>query len=174
MHDLIYAFKIIVIGPGAVGKTSIINRFVKNEFALKYKLTIGTDFLTKTIEFKPSQKAKLQIWDIGGQERFKFLRANFYEGANGALLVFDLSREHTYEEIKRWLSEMYQIMDKKIPFLLIGNKSDLIEEIGEIVDRKEIERFTKGEKSIYIETSAKTGDNVENAFIELTHKMIKK
>lgn len=173
MSDLMYVFKLIVIGPGAVGKTSIINRFVKDEFVLKYKLTIGTDFISKTIEFKPNKKAKLQIWDIGGQERFKFLRRSFYDGANGAFLVFDLSRGHTYKEIKTWLSEMNQIMEKKIPFILVGNKSDLIEEIGELIDRNEVEMFVKEEKSIYIETSAKTGDNIEEAFIELVNQMIK-
>ncbi len=174
MSDIMYSLKVIIIGPGAVGKTSIINRFVKDEFILKYKLTIGTDFLTKTFEYKPNKKAKLQIWDIGGQERFKFLRRSFYDGANGAFLVFDLSRGHTYKEIKKWLAEMYQIMEKKIPFILIGNKSDLIAEIGELINRNEVEMFVKEEKSIYIETSAKTGDNVEQAFIKLIQRMIRK
>ena len=108
------SFKVIIVGPSAVGKTSLINRFVHNEFALKYKLTIGVDFLTKTGEFQPSKLIKLHIWDIGGQERFKFLHRSFYEGASGAVLVFDLSRQNTFSGMKTWLSEMRSIMTNEI------------------------------------------------------------
>jgi Ras-related protein Rab-11A len=168
------SYKVIIIGPGAVGKTSIINRFVNDQFDLKYKFTIGVDFLTKTLEYKPSKLAKLQIWDIGGQERFKFLHRGYYDGAMGALLLFDLSRENTFSEMKNWLSEMRSIINHDIPVVIIGNKSDLIPEIGLVIDRNEIDKYVKKEGCIYIETSAKTGDNVENAFIELTLRMVKK
>jgi small GTP-binding protein len=84
-----YSFKVIVIGPAAVGKSSLIRRFVENEFSLQYKFTIGVDFLSKTIEYDQDKKARLTIWDIGGQDRFKSLRRNFYDGTNGALVVFD-------------------------------------------------------------------------------------
>lgn len=166
------AFKVIIVGPSAVGKTSLLNRFVHNEFELKYKMTIGVDFLTKIIEYEPPKIAKLHIWDIGGQERFKFLHRSFYEGAQGALLVFDLSRQHTYSGMKTWLSEMRSIMNKDIPKVIIGNKSDLIPEIGQIVDRTEAENYAKSEKCLYKETSAKTGDNVEKAFLALTKNMV--
>ena len=168
------SFKVIIVGPAAVGKTSLLNRFVHNEFDLKYKLTIGVDFLTKTLEYEPSKFAKLHIWDIGGQERFKFLHRSFYEGAFGALLGFDLSRQHTFSSMKTWLSEMRSILNDDIPKVIIGNKSDLIPEIGQIIDRNEVEEYAKNEGCLYIETSAKTGENVEIAFLELTHRMIKK
>ena len=168
------SFKVIIVGPGAVGKTSLLNRFVHNEFTLKYKLTIGVDFLTKNLEYKPSKFAKLQIWDIGGQERFKFLHYSFYDGALGALLVFDLTRQHTFSSMKIWLSEMCSIIINDIPKVIIGNKSDLIPEIGQIRDRNEVEKYAKNEGCLYIETSAKTGENVEKAFLELTNHMIKK
>jgi small GTP-binding protein len=166
--------KVIIIGPSAVGKTSLLNRFVHNQFALKYKLTIGVDFLTKTVEYHPSEFAKLHIWDIGGQERFKFLHRSFYEGASGALLAFDLSRQNTFSSMKTWLSEMRSIMKNEIPKVIIGNKSDLIPEIGQIIDRSMVEEYAKKEDCLYIETSAKTGDNVEKAFLELTQHMVKK
>lgn len=166
--------KVIIVGPSAVGKTSLLNRFVHNEFALKYKLTIGVDFLTKTVEYKPSKFVKLHIWDIGGQERFKFLHRSFYEGASGALLAFDLSRQNTFSSMKNWLSEMRSIMTNEIPKVIIGNKSDLISEIGQIVDRSAAEKYAQNEDCFYIETSAKTGENVEKAFLELTQRMVKK
>lgn len=164
--------KVIIVGPSAVGKTSLLNRFVHNEFVLKYKMTIGVDFLTKTIEYEPSKLVKLHIWDIGGQERFKFLHRSFYDGAAGALITFDLSRQHTYSSMKTWLAEMRSIMDNDIPKVIIGNKSDLIPEIGQIIDRTEAKDYAKSENCFYMETSAKTGENVEKAFQELTQCML--
>ena len=175
MNDKIdLSFKVIIVGPSAVGKTSLLNRFVHNEYAMKYKLTIGVDFLTKSVEYKPSKFVKLHIWDIGGQERFKFLHRSFYEGTKGALLAFDLSRQNTFSSMKNWLSEMRSIMTNDIPKVILGNKTDLIPEIGQIIDKSEVEQYAQNEDCCYIETSAKTGENVEKAFLELTQRMVKK
>ncbi|MFX1344070.1 MAG: Rab family GTPase [Promethearchaeota archaeon] len=168
-----FTFKCIIIGPGAVGKSSLIRRFVENKFEISYKFTIGVDFLAKTIEFEKGKLAKLSIWDVGGQERFKFLRRNFYEGTHGALLVFDLSRANTFPKMKEWLIDMRSIIEHKIPFIILGNKADLLPEVGEVINRDGTKQFAEDEESIYIETSAKTGENIEKAFIELTQRMIK-
>jgi small GTP-binding protein len=167
-----YRFKIILIGAGAVGKTSLVKRFVDDSFDTSYNVTIGVDFLSKDVEVD-GKETKLTIWDVGGQDRFKFMRSRFYDGAHGALLIFDLSRADTYNEIKKWLSEFRAHAGDDVPFILIGNKVDLIEDIGEVVEREKANAYAESEGSIYIDTSAKTGENVEDAFVRLTRFLIK-
>ncbi len=167
-----FKLKVLLTGAAAVGKTSLVQRFIKNKFAANYKLTVGVDILTKDVPFRENEIATLSIWDIGGQQRFEFIRSTFYKGAAGALLVFDLTREQTYTETRKWLTEIRQFAGGNIPFVLIGNKLDLIEDVGEVVDRDEVRAFAESEGSIYIETSAKTGIQVDESFTELTRRII--
>ena len=168
-----WAFKVLLIGPAGVGKTSLVRRFIDNEFSENLAATLGVDYKNKEIEFIPENIARMTIWDIGGQERFKFLRNTFYLGANGALLVFDLTRENTFRQLENWVYEMDKLVGERIPFIIIGNKSDLLEDVGEVIESANIRRFAEIENSTYIETSAKTGQNVEGAFIELSRRMAK-
>jgi small GTP-binding protein len=171
----LFVFKVIIIGAGAVGKTSLLHRFVENNFNFRYKLTIGADFLSKVIEGfpNPDTTCKLQIWDIGGQDRYKFLRSSFFDGANGALVVFDISRWHTFEELTEWLSDLKEFAGEGVPFILIGNKFDLITDVIGDYDKEGVEEVAKSENSYFVETSAKSGENVENAFLDLIRQMIK-
>ena len=132
--------------------------------------------MTKDVEFKPGELATLTIWDIGGQHEFDFVRSTFYKGASGVLVVFDLTREETYEEIKNWLTEIRKFTEKDIPFVLIGNKADMIEKAGEVLDHEKARELAEDEGMIYIETTTRTGelDKLEEAFTELTRKIIGK
>ncbi len=169
-----FKFKVLITGPAAVGKTSLLNRFVNNEFKGDYSSTIGAKFLTKEIDIKsddPDEEGahiQLSLWDVGGQPRFVDLRTTFYRGANGALMVYDLVREETFKELKSWYSEMIKVLGQDLPLIIIGNKSDLIKKQGRKVDIEVAQKFAKQKNSYYIETSAKTGMNVDKAFKELT------
>lgn len=166
-----YVFKVILTGPAAVGKTSLLQRFVHNKFSESYSLTIGVDFLSKQVEIENSEVARLTIWDIGGQKRFEFMRSKFYNGANGALLVFDLTREKTFDQVKESLEVLRREAGKDVNFILVGNKADLIESVGRVIDQDKARSFAEDQGSFYIETSAKTGKRVEEAFVKLTQKM---
>lgn len=179
MSKIIYKYKVLILGDPAVGKTSLLQRFVNDEFKVDYQATIGATFLTKEIKISEDKAdnttAQLSLWDVGGQSRFIDLRTTFYRGANGALIVFDLIREKTFEEIEVWYSEMCKTLNREIvPFVLIGNKSDLIKSEGRKVNINHAKKFAKDRKSLYIETSAKTGMNVEKAFKELTRIIAEK
>ena len=168
-----YKLKVLLCGPAGVGKTSLIHRFIKSRFQTDYKLTVGVDILTKDVELANSQIATLSIWDIGGQERFSFIRSTFYKGAAGVLLVFDLSRAATWDDIKNWRAEVKQFAGD-IPFVLIGNKLDLLQDVGEVIDRDECREYSESQGSTYIETSAKNNIAVDEGFILLTEKIINK
>ena len=169
-----YTFKVLLLGAPSVGKTSIFYRYVKNQFSHNYITTIGINYLTKEITLEGKRSAKLLISDIAGHERFKLLRKEFYEGANGALVIFDLTQLKTYEAIEGWLSEMIEILQENIPFIIIGNKVDLVEEFTRSIDKDIVKDYAEKKESIYLETSAKTGENIEEIFKDLTQRMIKR
>jgi len=154
-----YKFKITLFGPGGVGKTSLLLRYIKDYFSDDLKKTIGSNFLIKDVEID-GKSVRLLLWDIGGQPQFHKLRTIYFKGSNAALGVFDLSSSQTLLKIPGWISSIKKTVKKAIPMVLLGNKVDLERE----VDRLEAEDLAKRLNCEYMETSAKTGVNVESAF----------
>lgn len=117
-------FAVVLIGDSGVGKSNLLSRFTRNEFNLDSKSTIGVEFATRSIQVD-AKTIKAQIWDTAGQERYRAITSAYYRGAVGALLVYDISKHQTYENVTRWLKELRDHADSNIVIMLVGNKSDL-------------------------------------------------
>ncbi|NVM19145.1 MAG: GTP-binding protein [Candidatus Lokiarchaeota archaeon] len=167
-------FKILLLGAAGVGKIDFFEKIIKNRFAANYKLTVGAEILVKDVEFKPGKVAKLSIWDIGGQQRFEFIRSTFYKGALGIISVFDVMREQTYIETRKWLTEIRQFAGAHVPFLLIGNTANLTETKKPAIDSNEVSEFVDKEGGVYLEASPDMTLIVEEALRELTRKIVDK
>ncbi|MHA1292160.1 MAG: GTP-binding protein [Promethearchaeota archaeon] len=148
-----------LFGPGGVGKTSLLLRYIKDYFSEDLKKTIGSNFLIKDVEIDGKQ-VRLLLWDIGGQAQFHKLRTIYFKGSNAALGVYDVTSPQTLLKIPGWVSSIKKTVKKNIPMILIGNKIDLERE----VEMSEAEDLAKRLNCEYLETSAKTGENVELAF----------
>ncbi|KAL8381008.1 hypothetical protein RB595_005348 [Gaeumannomyces hyphopodioides] len=156
-----FLFKVVLIGDSGVGKSNLLSRFTRNEFNLDSKSTIGVEFATRSIQVD-SKTIKAQIWDTAGQERYRAITSAYYRGAVGALLVYDISKHQTYENVIRWLKELRDHADANIVIMLVGNKSDLRH--LRAVPTEEAKAFASENHLSFIETSAFDASNVELAF----------
>jgi len=163
-----YLFKYIIIGDTGVGKSCLLLQFTDKRFQPVHDLTIGVEFGARMITID-SRQIKLQIWDTAGQESFRSITRSYYRGAAGALLVYDITRRETFNHLTRWLEEARQNSNSNMAIMLIGNKSDL--EHRRAVSTKEGEQFAQENGLIFLETSAKTAANVEEAFIKTAEKI---
>jgi small GTP-binding protein len=157
--DDMYKFKVTLFGAGGVGKTSLLIRYIKDYFNPDLKQTIGSNFLIKDVEID-NINVRLLLWDIGGQQQFLPLRQIYFKGSDAAFGVFDVTNPQSLLKLPGWVSSIKKSVKKSIPMIMVGNKLDLKRQ----VERSEGEDLAKRINCIYLETSAKTGENVENAF----------
>ena len=168
----IYNFKVIMIGDLAVGKTSILNRFIKNEFNNSYTSTIGVEFSAKNIIIDNINECRLKIWDTSGEERFRSITKQYFKDTQGAFLIFDLTKKSTFDKLNVWLEDLNDNAPENVSIILVGNKMD-------IKDRKiylsdDAKKFALKNKMPYIEVSAKEGTNVVYLFETLCKKLVNK
>ena len=161
-----YKFKVVVVGDSGVGKTNLIKRFVTNEFKSDSKATVGVEFLSKNFIIN-KEIFKIEIWDTAGQERYKSITTAYYKGAKGAMIVYDVTNQSSFDNVDKWYNEIKDKASKNINLIMIGNKNDL-------VDKKIINSESSTEKAqsfgiAIMETSALNASNVKEAF----HLLIK-
>jgi len=164
-----FLFKVVLIGDSGVGKSNLLSRFTRNEFNLESKSTIGVEFATRTVQ-TDGKVIKSQIWDTAGQERYRAITSAYYRGAVGALLVYDISKRITYENVPRWLKELRDHADENIVIMLVGNKRDLRHMRAVTTD--EAKEFAEQNKLFFIETSALDSTNVEAAFKRILSEIL--
>ena len=163
--DYNYLYKMLILGDSFVGKTNILKRFLHNEFDTSTKETVGVEFGSKNFTMDEKEVVKAQIWDTAGQERYRSVTKAYYKGTKGALLIYDITKRSTFENIDNWIIDLRTNGDKDILVILIGNKSDLAEqrEVTPEEAQTKAEQYNIG----FLETSAKSGDNIDKAFTEL-------
>jgi len=165
MSDKPIVLKVLTAGEGGVGKTTLLHRYVEGKFEANTKMTIGVEFFLKELRIN-NRNIMLQLWDFGGQERFRFLLQSYTSGAKGALLMFDLTRPLTLDRIGQWI-DICRTDNPNLPILFLGTKNDLKSEIS-VTDDYAMEYLEKYELIDYLKISSKTGENVQKSFEILT------
>jgi len=157
-------FKVVLLGESAVGKSSLVLRFVKGQFHEYQESTIGAAFLTQTICIDDTT-VKFEIWDTAGQERFRTITSSYYRGAHGIIIVYDVTDQESFNNVKQWLQEIDRYASENVNKLLVGNKSDLTTK--KTVDYTTAKEYADQLHIPFLETSAKNATNVEQAFVTM-------
>ena len=171
MADYDYLFKLLLIGDSGVGKSCLLLRFADDTYTESYISTIGVDFKIRTIDLDGKQ-IKLQIWDTAGQERFRTITSSYYRGAHGIIIVYDVTDDESFNNVKQWLHEIARYANEDVNKLLVGNKSDLANKRA--VTTEQGKELAETNSIAFLETSAKRSTNVEQAFTTMAEQIRKR
>ena len=163
-------YKILLLGDSSVGKTCFLMRYTDNTYQEIHMSTIGIDNKFKDVELEDGKKVKIQIWDTAGQDRFRSITRNYYKGANGIVLIFDVTNKKSYENVKNWVKQIKEEVSSRVTIILVANKIDDVNH--RIVTKEEGEKIANECGLMFFECSAKTGENIEHAFNELVKKTV--
>ena len=165
-----YKFKVVVVGDSGVGKTNLIKRFVNDTFSKDSKATVGVEFLSKTYLIN-QEIFKIEIWDTAGQERYKSITAAYYKGAKGAMIVYDVTNQTSFDNVDKWCNEIKEKASKNINLMIVGNKTDLTDQ--RVVTSDAALEKAKALEIPIMEASALDSSNVKEAFYQLLREMYK-
>ncbi|XGW03408.1 hypothetical protein V3C99_014973 [Haemonchus contortus] len=163
-----YLFKLLLIGDSGVGKSCLLLRFADDTYTESYISTIGVDFKIRTIELD-GKTIKLQIWDTAGQERFRTITSSYYRGAHGIIVVYDITDQESFNNVKQWLQEIDRYACENVNKLLVGNKCDLTAKRA--VETQAAKEYADQLGIPFLETSAKSSTNVEQAFLTMASEI---
>jgi len=167
-----HLFKIVLVGDSGVGKSNLLSRFTRDNFSSDEKSTIGVEFATRIITID-GKRIKAQIWDTAGQERYRAITTAYYRGALGAMLVYDVTKSSSFENVPRWLRELKDHANRDIVLTMVGNKVDLLADgiASRQVTEDQAVLMAQELELTWVETSAKTGSNVEKSFVEVIERI---
>ena len=162
-------YKILLLGDSTVGKTCFLLRYVDDSFLDLHMATIGLDYRLKTLILEEQKIVKIQLWDTAGQDKFRAITRNYYKGASGIILIFDVTNIKSYENIKKWINEIKDEISEKVSIVLIGNKIDNVQERK--ISKEQGEKLASEIGVKFFETSAKTGEGINESVFFLVKKI---
>ena len=165
-----YIYKILLLGDSQVGKSCILTRYIDNSFKENHLSTFGLDYKMKDVQLDDGKNVKVQIWDTAGQDRFRSVTRNYFKGANGIILIYDITFKETFENVRNWIKQIKEEVSEKVCIILVGNKIDKGEE--RVITKEEGEKMANEYNLKFFECSAKTGDNIDKIFKEVVTKTV--
>ncbi|CAF1079016.1 unnamed protein product [Adineta steineri] len=170
--ETVQTFKILVVGDSNVGKSSLMTRFVHGVFHSQYTATIGVDFQIGIVNIN-GYKCRLQIWDTAGQERFRSITSSYYRGADGIIIVYDVTNKASFTQVKDQITEMDSYCEKTVPRILVGNKNDNDNKTNKVISTDDALEYAKESNLLFFEVSVKDNKNITELFNEMTKLVLK-
>lgn len=163
IDDFDHVVKVVFIGDSGVGKSNILSRYCRDEYMLNSQSTVGVEFASKIVETDTNKKVKVQIWDTAGQERFKSVTNTYYYRSQGALVVFDITKHSSFENVNRWVNQLREYAGDDVVIVLVGNKSDL-KSLRAVTKEDALEKASLLGNLDYVETSALNNSHINETF----------
>ena len=163
-------YKILLLGDSSVGKTCFLMRYTDNTFQDIHMSTIGLDYKLKNVQLDDGKMIKIQVWDTAGQDRFRSITKNYYKGAHGIVLIYDITEKKSFANVKNWMDQIKEEVSDRVTIILVGNKID--DEEHRAVTKEQGESMAKEFNVMFFECSAKTGENIDSTFNDLVKKIV--